>query len=112
MVFHHTFDPDEIIPNTQKYVGGRGMTVDLLFNEEGGLLSCRRNENSKRMAADYLSQYETHTPRRSDIYSNAKLLFILLVILIMFWLWHSQEDQVDQYQMMSNDTLQSKYEHN
>ena len=59
MVFHHTFDPDEIIPNTQKYVEGRGMTLDLLFNEDQGILSCRRNEDSKISAADFLSQYQT-----------------------------------------------------
>ena len=59
MVLHRTFEKDEILPNTQKYVEGRGRTLDLLFNEEEGLLSCSRNENSKEMAAVFLSEFET-----------------------------------------------------
>ena len=91
MVLHRTIDPDDIIPNTQKYVEGRGMTLDLLFNEEGGLLSCRRNENSKGLAAIFLSQYETPSPRYSDISSNATRLpignivvFFLFISLLAF----------------------------
>ena len=47
--------------------------MDLLFNEEGGLLSCRRNEDSKRLAADYLNKHEALSPIYSNRFLNAIL---------------------------------------
>ena len=87
MVFHHTFNRDDIVPDTQKYVEGRGKTVDLLFNEDQGLLFCRRNEDSKGRAADFLSGYDTSYPRykvpSAVNYSRIhKVLLLCLLVLL------------------------------
>ena len=70
---------------------GRGKTVDLLFNEDQGLLFCRRNEDSKGRAADFLSGYDTFYPTYnvSSAVNSLRLhkvlvlcLLVLLVIII------------------------------
>uniref|UniRef100_A0A8C1KEQ4 Uncharacterized protein n=1 Tax=Cyprinus carpio TaxID=7962 RepID=A0A8C1KEQ4_CYPCA len=47
MVFHHSFDPDKIVPDSSRFINRRNtLTVDCLFNEDVGLLTCNRNEEA------------------------------------------------------------------
>uniref|UniRef100_A0A8C1UNF5 Uncharacterized protein n=1 Tax=Cyprinus carpio TaxID=7962 RepID=A0A8C1UNF5_CYPCA len=47
MVFHYTFDPDKIVPDSSRFINrGNTLTVDCLFVEDVGLLTCNRNEEA------------------------------------------------------------------
>ncbi|XP_016108629.1 uncharacterized protein [Sinocyclocheilus grahami] len=47
MVFHHSFNPDKILPDSSRNITRRNtLTVDCLFNEDVGLLTCNRNEEA------------------------------------------------------------------
>uniref|UniRef100_A0A9J7YS58 Uncharacterized protein n=1 Tax=Cyprinus carpio carpio TaxID=630221 RepID=A0A9J7YS58_CYPCA len=47
VVFHLTFDPDKIVPDSSIYVIRRNtLTVDCLFSEDKGLLTCDMNEKA------------------------------------------------------------------
>uniref|UniRef100_A0A8C2F1R9 Uncharacterized protein n=1 Tax=Cyprinus carpio TaxID=7962 RepID=A0A8C2F1R9_CYPCA len=47
MVFHHSFDPDKIVPDSSRFINrGNTLTVDCLFGEDVGLLTCNRNEEA------------------------------------------------------------------
>uniref|UniRef100_A0A8C1UNR7 Uncharacterized protein n=1 Tax=Cyprinus carpio TaxID=7962 RepID=A0A8C1UNR7_CYPCA len=47
MVFHHSFDPDKIVPDSSRFINRRNtLTVDCLFVEDVGLLTCNRNEEA------------------------------------------------------------------
>uniref|UniRef100_A0A673FJ41 Uncharacterized protein n=1 Tax=Sinocyclocheilus rhinocerous TaxID=307959 RepID=A0A673FJ41_9TELE len=47
MVFHHSFEPDKILPDSSRFINRRNtLTVDCLFNEDAGLLTCNRNEEA------------------------------------------------------------------
>ncbi|XP_050961218.1 uncharacterized protein LOC127162483 isoform X2 [Labeo rohita] len=47
MVFHHTFDPYKIVPDSSRHVTRRNtLTVDCLFYEDVGLLTCDMNEKA------------------------------------------------------------------
>ena len=44
MVLHHTFDPDHVVPDSNRFTKRDDMLiVDCLFNEDDGLLRCERN---------------------------------------------------------------------
>lgn len=115
LVLHHTFDKDYIVPDTQRYMGQRGQTVDLLFHEDQGLLYCRANEEAKEKTLDLLSQYEPELwhgqwagpaflnwPSNPEGYSiNARLfqrntlvlfllalLVIIVIVLLIYFLIH------------------------
>lgn len=47
MVLHHTFEPEKIILDSNRYVTRvNTLTVDCLFNEVEGLLKCNRNDEA------------------------------------------------------------------
>uniref|UniRef100_A0A671L7Y2 Si:dkey-58f10.7 n=1 Tax=Sinocyclocheilus anshuiensis TaxID=1608454 RepID=A0A671L7Y2_9TELE len=47
MVFHHSFEPDKILPDSSRFINRRNtLRVDCLFNEDVGLLKCNRNEKA------------------------------------------------------------------
>ncbi|XP_076145044.1 uncharacterized protein LOC143127428 isoform X2 [Alosa pseudoharengus] len=46
VVMHHTFDPDHVTPNTSRFVRDKE-TVDILFHEDKGILSCPRNRQAE-----------------------------------------------------------------
>ncbi|KAI4879488.1 hypothetical protein NFI96_034362, partial [Prochilodus magdalenae] len=47
VVLHHTFDPDCTVPDSSASVTrGNTHTVDCLFHEDKGLLSCRKNKGA------------------------------------------------------------------
>ncbi len=44
MVFHHSNDPDKIVPDSSRHVfRSNTLTVDCLFSEDEGLLTCNMN---------------------------------------------------------------------
>lgn len=91
MVLHHTFDPDYVVPNTQRFVEvARMITADLLFNEEAGLLFCSRNEDSIRKAGDFLRHFETlrpATPSRIVYSVDAPVFTHNILVLMLFSLF-------------------------
>ncbi len=49
MVFHHTHDPDKIVPDSSRHVfRSNTLTVDCLFSEDEGLLTCNMNTDAKK----------------------------------------------------------------
>ncbi len=49
MVFHHTHDPDKIVPDSSRHVfRSNTLTVDCLFSEDEGLLTCKMNTDAKK----------------------------------------------------------------
>ncbi len=47
MVFHLTFDPDKIVPDSSRCINRRlTLTVDCLFHEDEGLLKCKMNDEA------------------------------------------------------------------
>ncbi|KAL0967767.1 hypothetical protein UPYG_G00256600 [Umbra pygmaea] len=60
VVLHHTFNPDETVPDSSRLVTSSNviLTVDCLFHEsQGGLLECPRNEAAIR---DILNKLHKH----------------------------------------------------
>ena len=48
MVLHHTFDPDHVVPDSNRFTKRDDMLiVDCLFNEDDGLLRCERNDTAQ-----------------------------------------------------------------
>lgn len=47
VVLHHTLNPEDIVPDSSRYVKRQNMfTVNCLFNEDQGLLGCSKNEEA------------------------------------------------------------------
>uniref|UniRef100_A0A8C1BVS1 Uncharacterized protein n=3 Tax=Cyprinus carpio TaxID=7962 RepID=A0A8C1BVS1_CYPCA len=60
MVFHHSFDPDKIVPDSSRFINrGNTLTVDCLFFEDVGLLTCNRNEDALAKIVQCF-KYQTH----------------------------------------------------
>ncbi|KAI4879487.1 hypothetical protein NFI96_034361, partial [Prochilodus magdalenae] len=57
VVLHHTFDPDCTLPDSSISVKrGNTLTVDCLFHEDKGLLSCSKNAEALAGVARHLKQ--------------------------------------------------------
>ncbi|XP_076866970.1 uncharacterized protein LOC143518391 isoform X2 [Brachyhypopomus gauderio] len=57
VVFHHTFDPDRIVPDSSRSVTRKNTTtVDCLFYEDQGLLQCTRNTEAVRRVVEYIKE--------------------------------------------------------
>ncbi|KAF7688120.1 hypothetical protein HF521_014126 [Silurus meridionalis] len=55
VVFHHTFDPNFIAPDSKWFVKREDVfVVDILFYEDEGLLRCPRNDMALKSATDFL----------------------------------------------------------
>ncbi|XP_042612470.1 uncharacterized protein LOC109056913 isoform X6 [Cyprinus carpio] len=62
MVFHHSFDPDKIVPDSSRFINrGNTLTVDCLFFEDVGLLTCNRNEDALAKIVQCF-KYQKHIP--------------------------------------------------
>lgn len=47
VVLHHTFDPESVVPDSNRAVKrNNSLTVDCLFHEDQGLLQCHKNAES------------------------------------------------------------------
>ncbi len=47
MVSHLTFDTEKIVPDSSRCINRRNtLTVDCLFSEDGGLLTCKMNDEA------------------------------------------------------------------
>lgn len=48
VVLHHTFDPELIVPDSSRSVKrANTITVDCLFHEDQGLLTCSKNHEAE-----------------------------------------------------------------
>ncbi|XP_056603295.1 uncharacterized protein LOC130420176 isoform X3 [Triplophysa dalaica] len=55
VVLHHTFDPEKTVPDSSRCVNRTDiLTVDCLFNEDTGLLKCKRNDDAKDKVISWL----------------------------------------------------------
>ncbi|KAL0967764.1 hypothetical protein UPYG_G00256570 [Umbra pygmaea] len=80
VVLHHTFNPDEIVPDSSKIVNNNKiiLTVDCLFHESrGGLLECPRNEAAVK---DICRTLNIHPETPSGFVGVCMCLFI--------WIFH------------------------
>uniref|UniRef100_A0A8C1LS82 Uncharacterized protein n=1 Tax=Cyprinus carpio TaxID=7962 RepID=A0A8C1LS82_CYPCA len=57
VVFHHTFDPEKIVPDSSRCVNRTDvLTVDCLFYEDTGLLECQKNSDAYDKVVNWLIQ--------------------------------------------------------
>ncbi|XP_036420239.1 uncharacterized protein LOC118803833 [Colossoma macropomum] len=55
VVLNHTFDPELIVPDTSRSVNrDETLTVDCLFNEDKGLLQCRKNDEAFSKVSEWI----------------------------------------------------------
>ncbi|KAF5900182.1 verrucotoxin subunit beta-like isoform X6, partial [Clarias magur] len=55
MVLHHTFDPEQIVPDSKMTVKRDHLiTVDCLFHEDHGLLRCNKNNEACILVSDWI----------------------------------------------------------
>ncbi|KAI7812757.1 hypothetical protein IRJ41_008718 [Triplophysa rosa] len=55
VVLHHTFDDEKVVPESNTAVNrDNTLAVDCLFNEDDGLLQCKKNEEAYDRIAKYL----------------------------------------------------------
>ncbi|KAF4073316.1 hypothetical protein AMELA_G00257450 [Ameiurus melas] len=55
IVLHHTFDPECVVPDSNRAVKrGNTFTVDCLFHEDHGLLHCQKNNESFNRIINYI----------------------------------------------------------
>ncbi|KAI4896449.1 hypothetical protein NFI96_026828, partial [Prochilodus magdalenae] len=74
VVLHHTFDPDCTVPDSSTSVTrGNTRTVDCLFHEDKGLLSCRRNKDALDSVVACLKQkYKVQQDGSSKVKTEKK----------------------------------------
>ncbi|XP_060768537.1 uncharacterized protein LOC132875630 isoform X2 [Neoarius graeffei] len=65
VLFHHTFDPETIVPDSSRDVNSENqggpenpIVVDCLFHENKGLLHCRKNDEAVKKVAAWLRSVE------------------------------------------------------
>ncbi|XP_036436674.1 uncharacterized protein LOC118814905 isoform X2 [Colossoma macropomum] len=72
VVLHHTFDPDCTVPDSSRAVTREEtLTVDCLFHEDRGLLSCQRNQEALDKVTEWIkslvkTQGKTKTSNAPD----------------------------------------------
>ncbi|KAB5525813.1 hypothetical protein PHYPO_G00144530 [Pangasianodon hypophthalmus] len=61
VALHHTFNPDDIVPDSRRCVNRKDVfAVDCLFHEDQGLLRCLRNNDAIRAVKKHLTE-EDHS---------------------------------------------------
>ncbi|KAL6464110.1 hypothetical protein MHYP_G00285010 [Metynnis hypsauchen] len=68
VVLHHTFDPDCTVPDSSRAVTRENtLTMDCLFHEDRGLLTCRRNQEALERVTDWIKhQVQTSESQASN----------------------------------------------
>ena len=68
VVLHHTTEQDPVVPNSSRSVNRRDVfTVDCLFNEDRGLLSCQHNDEALKAVKDHLGLVDGRPPKVSQL---------------------------------------------
>lgn len=64
MVFHHTFDPDYVVPDCRRFVNRQDVLIaDILFHEtKDGLLRCLHNDEALKKVTDRLIELGAEYP--------------------------------------------------
>uniref|UniRef100_A0A8C1ZC25 Uncharacterized protein n=1 Tax=Cyprinus carpio TaxID=7962 RepID=A0A8C1ZC25_CYPCA len=84
VVFHLTFDPDKIVPDSSIYVIRRNtLTVNCLFSEDKGLLTCDMNEKALAKIVQYDLEQGTEPPTAPWVPQHKWLLTALCVCVCM-----------------------------
>ncbi|XP_049331256.1 early endosome antigen 1-like [Astyanax mexicanus] len=62
-VLHHTFNPESSVLDSSRFITrGNTITVDVLFQEDKGLLKCHRNEEALLKITEWLKFKEKESP--------------------------------------------------
>ncbi|XP_036439995.1 uncharacterized protein LOC118817420 isoform X2 [Colossoma macropomum] len=62
VVLHHTTERDPVVPNSSRSVNRSDVfTVDCLFNEDRGLLSCQHNDQALKAVKEHLGLVDSYT---------------------------------------------------
>ncbi|XP_062406490.1 uncharacterized protein LOC134097590 isoform X10 [Sardina pilchardus] len=68
VVLHHTYEKDEVVPDSNKYASEKICIVNCLFHETEGLLKCKRNSDSIILTSKKLKEFKKKTSRnRVDV---------------------------------------------
>ncbi|XP_036439789.1 uncharacterized protein LOC118817329 [Colossoma macropomum] len=84
VVLHHTTERDPVIPNSSRSVNRSDVfTVDCLFNEDRGLLSCQHNDQALKAVKEYLGLEDGRPPKKQWawqlLFWTSALLSIILI---------------------------------
>ncbi|MCI4392984.1 hypothetical protein PGIGA_G00152140 [Pangasianodon gigas] len=67
VALHHTFNPDDIVPDSRRCVNRKDVfAVDCLFHEDQGLLRCLHNDDAIRAVKKHLTE-EDHSEVESGM---------------------------------------------
>lgn len=92
VVFHHTFDPDYVVPDSRRFINRQNvLLVDILFHETQGLLRCLHNDEALKEVTDHLIVLGAEnlpppaTPRDSRIWVSAlavvgTIVFVVVIL--------------------------------
>ncbi|XP_062406488.1 uncharacterized protein LOC134097590 isoform X8 [Sardina pilchardus] len=58
VVLHHTYEKDEVVPDSNKYASEKICIVNCLFHETEGLLKCKRNSDSIILTSKKLKEFK------------------------------------------------------
>ncbi|XP_058238983.1 uncharacterized protein LOC131348232 isoform X7 [Hemibagrus wyckioides] len=65
VVLHHTFDPEDIVSDSSRSVKRRNtITVDCLFHEGQGLLTCSKNHEALSKVTNWIEEISGRIPRK------------------------------------------------
>ncbi|KAL7833378.1 hypothetical protein AOLI_G00283380 [Acnodon oligacanthus] len=83
VVLHHTFDPHFVAPESRRCVTqGNVFTVDCLYHEDRGLLTCQRNNEALKAVAGYLISKGASPVRFEQVTDkNWKQMFWILALM-------------------------------
>ncbi|KAL6461356.1 hypothetical protein MHYP_G00295000 [Metynnis hypsauchen] len=83
VVLHHTFDPHFVAPESRHCVTQKNVfTVDCLYHEDRGLLTCHRNNQALKAVTDHLISKGASPVRFEQVTDvNWKQLFWILVLI-------------------------------
>ncbi|XP_062406484.1 uncharacterized protein LOC134097590 isoform X4 [Sardina pilchardus] len=67
VVLHHTYEKDEVVPDSNKYASEKICIVNCLFHETEGLLKCKRNSDSIILTSKKLKEFKKTSRNRVDV---------------------------------------------
>ncbi|XP_060719394.1 uncharacterized protein LOC132841170 isoform X2 [Tachysurus vachellii] len=71
VVLHHTFNPELFVPDSSRLVNRENtITVDCLFYEDQGLLTCHKNNEALSKVVNWLHPKGDENPEKNNILGN------------------------------------------
>ncbi|XP_036440058.1 uncharacterized protein LOC118817462 isoform X2 [Colossoma macropomum] len=87
VVLHHTTQQYPVVPNSSRSVNRSDVfTVDCLFNEDRGLLSCQHNDQALKAVKEHLGLEDGHPPETQWAWQLLVMTSVLLSIILIYFI--------------------------